>query len=155
MLFLYPYASFVPRFMMNTSRRKHSLKKTDILKSRTEILHLFQQGRRVKAFPLHLLLQCVDSTDPDRPPVQIMFSVSKRRQRKAVQRNRVKRLMREAYRLNKTKLNPLKEHLNGKKKINLAFVFVDKNMPDFAAVEKSMRKLLNQAVNIGLENNKD
>ncbi len=118
-------------------------------------MHLFQKGKRLKAFPMHLLIQCVEGMDPNRPPVQLMFSVSKRRQRKAVQRNRVKRLMREAYRLNKAKLNPLKEQLNDGKKVNLAFVFVDKNMPDFAGVEKSMLKLLNQAVNIGLENNKD
>ncbi len=118
-------------------------------------MHLFQNGKRLKAFPVHLLIQCVECTDTNRPPVQIMFSVSKRRQRKAVQRNRVKRLMREAYRLNKAKLTPLKEQLRDGKKINLAFVFVDKNMPEFTGVEKSMLKLLNQAVNIGLENNKD
>ena len=65
------------------------------------------------------------------------FAIPKRNFKSAVDRNRVKRQLREAYRLNKHLL----EEINGKKFVML-FLFLGKVKPQYAEVEKAMVKLL-------------
>ena len=74
------------------------------------------------------------------PPVSVLVSVPKKRFRHAVDRNRMKRLVREAYRQNK---HILWEALEGKDcRLALAFVCITDTLPTFRAVEKSMKKVL-------------
>ena len=65
------------------------------------------------------------------------FAIPKRNFKSAVDRNRLKRQLREAYRLNKHLL----EEINGKKFVML-FLFLGKVKPQYAEVEKAMVKLL-------------
>ena len=58
------------------------------------------KARRVKAYPLQFIFRVLDEAHGN-SPVQVAFSVPKRRFRKAIQRNYYKRRMREAYRLHK------------------------------------------------------
>jgi len=68
------------------------------------------------------------------------FSVSKRQFKKAADRNRVKRLMREAYRLHKQKLTT---QAAGKQvRLEVFFVFTDRTLPAFALVEEKMKYCL-------------
>ena len=68
------------------------------LKSKKQIGELFESGKSVKAFPLLLVYK----TDPHLEiPFQIGFSVSKRNFKNAIDRNRIKRLLREYFRKNK------------------------------------------------------
>lgn len=74
------------------------------------------------------------------PPVSILVSVPKKRFRHATDRNRMKRLVREAYRLNK---HILWKALDGKGyKIAVAFVCITDQLPTFRSVNKSMVKAL-------------
>ncbi|MGY0407484.1 MAG: ribonuclease P protein component [Polaribacter sp.] len=78
---------------------KHTLGKEERLKSRKLIEKLYQEGNSIKAFPLRMLY--VQTAHTSEFPVQMGVSVAKRNFKRAVDRNRIKRLLREAYRLQK------------------------------------------------------
>jgi ribonuclease P protein component len=75
--------------------------KQEKLKSKKVIEQLFAQGKAVTEFPLRLVYLKTDFDDGQL--LKTAVSVSKKLHKKAVNRNRIKRLMREAYRLNKPK----------------------------------------------------
>lgn len=78
---------------------KYTLGKNEKLKSRKLIEHLFSEGKRVKSFPLQLIY--LQISHDSEFPIKVGFSVPKRVVKLAVDRNRIKRMMREVYRLNK------------------------------------------------------
>ena len=63
------------------------------LKSRTLIGQAFEGGEVVKSFPF--ITRCVKAALPEAVPTQLMVSVPKRAFKRAVDRNRIKRLIRE------------------------------------------------------------
>ncbi len=80
---------------------RHTFKKEERLCSQAIIKQLFEDGESFAIFPFRLVYKVIDL--PANVPSQITFSVAKKRIRKAVDRNRIKRIMREVYRLNKSK----------------------------------------------------
>ncbi|WP_299115681.1 ribonuclease P protein component [uncultured Winogradskyella sp.] len=78
-----------------------SYSKKDKLKSKKLIERLFSEGKSITVFPLRLVY--LKTTFEDDSVLKTGVSVSKRIHKNAVDRNRIKRLMREAYRLNKPK----------------------------------------------------
>ena len=75
------------------------LRSEERLKSRKQLSTLFEEGRSTVAFPLRFVWMRADQAGTY--PVRVAFSVSRKNWRKAVDRNLLKRRMREAYRLNK------------------------------------------------------
>lgn len=75
-------------------------------------------------------------------PVRVGFSVPKKKFRKAVERNRVKRLLREAWRLNKHKLYAA---ISPENHLHIFLIFTDKTLPDIqtahATIIKGIEKL--------------
>lgn len=78
---------------------KNTLGKHERLKSKKLIEKLYQEGSSIKAFPLRMVFLKVENTFIY--PVQAGVSVPKKNFKLAVDRNRIKRLMRETYRLQK------------------------------------------------------
>lgn len=78
------------------------------------------------------------------------FTVSSRHFKKAVDRNRVKRLMREAYRLQKNELQLLPE-LN-KNTLALFFIYVGKELPEYEWVYEKMGVVLKRLIKLTGEN---
>ncbi|MEZ4793305.1 MAG: ribonuclease P protein component [Gelidibacter sp.] len=78
---------------------KFTFNKKEKLKSKKRIAQLFVEGQSVVVYPLRLVY--LPTTFGDQVKVKAGVSVSKRNFKKAVDRNRIKRLMREAYRLHK------------------------------------------------------
>jgi len=77
--------------------------------------------------------------------------VSGRNFKKAVQRNKVKRLLREAYRTEKT---PLHEHLsNSGKQVAVFILYIDKAEPVFAVIKDKMPLVIKRLVKELNENN--
>ena len=111
--------------------------KIEKLKSKKLIDHLFEEGRSVKAFPLRMVF--VETTLPfDGIPVQAGVSVSKRNHKLAVTRNRIKRLLREAYRLEKKKLDTKGTTFA------LLIIYTSRDVLSQKEVSKAMVKLLNR-----------
>lgn len=118
------------------------LKKIERLTSQLVIDQLFAGGNAsMAAFPLRIVFMQMEKRSSEKlPPVSILVSVPKKRFRHAVDRNRMKRLIREAYRLNK---HILWDALEGKDfRLALAFVCITDTLPTFYAVNKSMKKAL-------------
>ncbi len=74
----------------------HRLRKAERLKSRKQLNALFAEGRSMVVFPIRFVWMTAARNGPY--PVQVAFSVPRKRWKRAVDRNKFKRYMREAYR---------------------------------------------------------
>lgn len=97
---------------------KRTYGKQEKLKSRKAIQQLFVEGDTVAAFPLRLVF--LKKAHDANTTLKVGVSVSKRKIKKAVDRNRIKRILREAYRLNKESF----QHPNGDQFIGM-FLYLD------------------------------
>jgi len=113
---------------------RFTLEKEEKLKSRKLIEQLFSEGDRVKSFPFHMVFLPVDFEK--NASVQVGFSVPKRNIKLAVNRNRIKRLMREVYRKNKYLFS---ENLN--QKYIFMVVYVARNELKYAELELAIKEL--------------
>jgi ribonuclease P protein component len=140
----------------------NTFKKSERLTSQILIDKLFAGGNAsMAAFPLRVVYMQMEKAEGSRimgsgedaegldapeeyPPVSVLVSVPKKRFRHAVDRNRMKRLVREAYRLNK---HILWDALSDRDmRLVLAFVCITDTLPSFRAVNKSVVKALNRIV---------
>ncbi len=117
--------------------KQFAFPKQEKLKSRKLIDSLFAQRESFARHPLRVMYHFENGT---LPILQAGVTASKKHFKKAVDRNRIKRLMREAYRLQK---GPLKTLIEEKSlHCYLFFVFTDKTLPDFATIKESMKLCL-------------
>ena len=114
------------------------MRKPERLNKKKIIEKMFAGGSRsFSIFPLRVVWLPVEKLDA---PVSILVSVSKRRFKRAVKRNRVKRQIREAYRLNKTcLLTPLAEK---GRRLAIAFIYLSDELMDSALIEEKMKVAL-------------
>jgi ribonuclease P protein component len=110
--------------------------KKERLCSQKLIEKLFSDGDSFFCFPLKVVYSQLPL--PSKYPARVAFSVSKKNVKKAVQRNRIKRLMRESYRLNK---NGFYRQIS-EKKVAVFFIFVGKEMPRYCDIEAAMQQCL-------------
>jgi len=110
-----------------------TFKKEEHLKSRKDIALLVEKGSSFLIYPFKV--RWIRVTDQE-TPVKCAFGVPKRNFKRAVDRNRIKRLMREAYRLNKKQLTDYLIEKNVK--IQILFTFIDTSLPDFEKVESKI-----------------
>lgn len=112
-----------------------SFPKSEKLKSEKAISRLFAEGKSVSVFPIKLIyLETPNESDK----IKVAVSASKRNFKKAVDRNRIKRLLREAYRLNKPYLY---EGLNNKS-YSFMFIYLGKTEEKMIVLKEKMKLLM-------------
>jgi len=125
--------------------------KQDKLKSRKQMQHLFSKGQSIHAFPIKLIYTLEASpfiANPDSLDqlgiLQAGVGAPSRIFRKAVQRNRVKRLLREAYRL--AKPNFIEQLSLGNKRLNLFFLYTDALVLTQSEIQAKVNEVLTALV---------
>lgn len=115
---------------------KFTFPKSEKLTHKKRIASLFSQGESMKVFPLRVLF-----LENDLPEHRVLISVPKRRHKTAVARNRIKRLMREAYRKN--------QHLikNGTTHFDLVLIYLASEENSYKVIEASINKVIGKLAN--------
>jgi len=118
--------------------KSHSLQQEEVLKSRIAISELFRKGKRFKSYPVQVIWMKVTEKEGGS---KVMFSVPKRYFKLAVDRNRIKRQLREIYRLEKPNLQ---EGISGS--YHMALLYLSKDKMEFSEIQsranKSFQKIL-------------
>lgn len=113
--------------------------KQEKLKLKKLIETLFKEGKSITLFPLRIIFLQKDH-DKDKP-LQVGFSVPKRLIKKAVDRNRIKRQLREVYRLNKKDFYQMIE-----KKYIIMILFMDDKNYDSPILNTKMIKVFQKFI---------
>ncbi|MEM9144191.1 MAG: ribonuclease P protein component [Bacteroidota bacterium] len=109
--------------------------KDERLKRKKLFEALFREGSSITVYPIKLIyLRTPLSTEKKN---QAAMAVPKKNFRKAVQRNRVKRMLREAYRLNKSQV-----FNNSYGKFAFLFLYIGKEMVPYGDIERNMQAVL-------------
>ncbi|GAB6013295.1 ribonuclease P protein component [Viscerimonas tarda] len=114
---------------------KKTLSKQERINGTKRIDLLFSTGDSFIAYPLRIVYTKRAKGDTG---VSVMVSVSKKKFKRAVKRNRVKRLVREAFRLNKASFRNLSQQYEAG--LDIAFLFLKNELPDFKEIESAMLK---------------
>jgi len=111
--------------------------KIERLCGKAEFEKLFKQGKGFLIHPLRVQYLMVELVDE---PCKMVVSVSKKITKKAHERNRIKRQVKEAYRIDK---EPFRELLMQRNKaIHLAFIYIGKSKTDFALIQEKIKLIL-------------
>jgi ribonuclease P protein component len=118
---------------------RYTLGKQERLKSRKIIDQLFKEGKFFSVFPIRVVWQYRQNADVH---LQAGFTVSTKHFKKAVHRNRIRRLMKEAYRLQKNNLQLQVEQNN--KQLAIFLMYVGKEIPDYSLVTEKIKIVLSR-----------
>ncbi len=111
--------------------------KSQKLKSRKELDILFKNGKSFLIFPLKVFYLFSDADIDEK--IHCGVGVSKKHYAKAVDRNRIKRLLREGFRLNKISLQETIQQ----KQLSFFILYIDKTMPvGYVAIEDKMKQVI-------------
>ncbi len=109
--------------------------KAERLRSLRAIRELFAQGQRLTRPPLRIVFQIIP--EPKDPPVQVLLAVPARKVRGAVDRSRIRRLMRETYRRAKHLLIARAQQTH--KQVRLVFIFDAEPPSSYSAINTSIQ----------------
>jgi len=123
--------------------KEFSYNKKEKLKSKKQLDQLFQKGKSFTVFPVKVFYALADEQDN---VTKTGVGVSSRHFKKAVHRNRIKRLLREAYRTEKQALHTYLN--NNKKQLVLFLLFIDKALPQYALVKDKMKLCIQRLIHV-------
>ena len=117
--------------------RGNTFPKSERLTSKEAFDHIFSKGESLRSGPFRIRFAFIDKEES---AIKTAFAVPKRLQKRAVDRNSIKRRMREAYRLNR---HPLYERLLEKGvTLGMIIVYTSPTVPDSSEVREKIMLLL-------------
>lgn len=131
-----------PRHSINYFSMAYTLHKSERLNRKKIIDKMFAGGAHsFSVFPIRVVYLPVEELEE---PASILVSVSKRRFKRAVKRNRVKRQIREAYRLHKQVLWDVLVAKN--QKIGIAFIYLSDELVNSSFLQERMGIALSRII---------
>ena len=127
------------------TRQRYTLGKTEKLKSRKLIEQVFKQGKSFSNFPFRIVYHFTED-EKYAAGVQAGFSVSSKFFKNATDRNRIKRLMREGYRLQKNELLGTVQKNN--KKLAVFFIYTGNELPEYDLIFEKTGNTLKRLLKI-------
>ncbi len=118
-----------------------TFQKKDKLKSRKQTQFLFAKGQSMNAFPIKLIYT-IESNEPG--SLQTGVGAPSRTFRKAVARNRVKRLLREGFRLERPYFLASSASALNKLRVNLFFLYTDATVISQKEIQEKIKQLLSR-----------
>jgi ribonuclease P protein component len=128
---------------------KLSLNKKDRLKSYSKIRELFNNGMKFRHHPIGLFYQIEEGKFEDGVSMKMGVTVGSKHFKKAVQRNLLKRRIRESYRLQRTEL--WKYLSNSPLKLSLFFVYTEQTEVGYDKISSSMKILLDKCLEVAIQ----
>ena len=122
------------------NRLKNTFRKQDKLKSSLSIEKLYRANKFVLSYPLKCYYLFSEPAE-NQSNLRVAFTVPKKTFKKAVERNKLKRRMREAYRLNYRRIFE-QFIIQNDKQLQLFMIYIGKEIADYGNIEKSMQTLL-------------
>lgn len=122
--------------MSKSNRQRYMLRSQERLKLRKQIETLFSKGEAFSVFPIRVIWLLAEGS---KISIKVGFSVSKKKMKLAVDRNRTKRLLREAWRTNK---HPLIQQIEADKSLHCFFIYIDNKQPVFSEINKTMLQVI-------------
>ncbi len=119
----------------------NSFPKKNKLCGKLRIEQLYREGKRFVAWPLRVTWQPITNQQSTMTNTKVLVWAPKSLFKHAVQRNRLRRLMREAYRLHQDILTNQQSTINNQQYF-IAFNYIDKEEQSFAVIEKAVCKAL-------------
>lgn len=133
---------FSNKTMKNSSNKKqYTFSKNEKLCSEKQINKLFTSGNSFIAYPLRVVFISKNAFADKKNGIAVLTSISKKKFKRAVKRNRIKRLIKEAYRTNKNIFTQIcSDH---DIYINIAFIYLDNQINSYEIFEKAILKAAN------------
>lgn len=125
---------------INYDMPQFRFRKSHRLKSRKRIGLLFQDGKSLFKYPVKLIWRM--EFDEEKAGVQVAFSVPKKKFKRAVARNRVKRQLREVWRLQKPGLET--QLISQGIRLDVLLIFVADEEVSYSRLERAGKKLIRQ-----------
>jgi ribonuclease P protein component len=122
--------------------KPYSLGKSERLKSRKQIDALFESGKKMTQFPFRLLYRQEQGANE----IKAGFTVSSKNYPRAVDRNRIKRLVREAYRIQKTELESCVK--KNQILLHLFFIYTGRDIISFEEISHRLKQILDKLVRV-------
>lgn len=117
---------------------KHSFKKSERLKSKIAISKVYSHGLILKKYPI--MAKYLPISFDDQSNLKVLISVPKKRIAKATDRNKIRRQIKEAFRVQKHLVkNELTAH---QKSLALFFIYTGKEKPEYAIIEEKIKLIL-------------
>ncbi|MFS8082620.1 MAG: ribonuclease P protein component [Ginsengibacter sp.] len=119
-------------------KKEFTLGAGERIKSRKAILSLFEKGSSFSIFPIRVVYILEQTSENN--GLKAAFTASKKNFKKAVDRNRIRRLMKESWRLQKNELQLCLQ--SSQKSLDIFFIYTGKELPEYQFICRKMEEVI-------------